>query len=103
MVLRIGGKLALASSVCAIATAAQASETTTYTFDALGRIVAVNSTGTVNNGIATSLGYDPAGNRAASTVAGARGSSPPPPPTTRSADTAARSATSTTLGRGAAV
>lgn len=42
---------------------ATASETRTYTYDALGRLVAVQSAGTINDGDANSLCYDPAGNR----------------------------------------
>jgi hypothetical protein len=54
--------------VCA---AASASETITYSCDALGRLLATNSSGSVNNGLATSIGYDPAGNRQSYAVAGA--------------------------------
>ncbi len=43
--------------------AAQAGETQTYTYDELGRLTAVQYSGTVNNGQAHSLCYDPAGNR----------------------------------------
>jgi outer membrane biosynthesis protein TonB len=70
----------LAGSGLALATAASASETTTYTYDALGRLVSTSSSGTVNNGLATSVGYDPAGNRSTYTVSGAGGVPPPPPP-----------------------
>src|SRR3954465_10388512 len=73
-------RLFLATSSCALATAALASETTTYTYDALGRLVATTSSGTVNNGLATSIAYDPAGNRSNYTVSGAAGGGPPPPP-----------------------
>jgi hypothetical protein len=73
-------RLLLATSAAAVAVGVQASETTTYQYDALGRLVAVTSSGTVNNGIATSIGYDPAGNRSGYTVSGAAGASPPPPP-----------------------
>jgi hypothetical protein len=40
-----------------------AGETQVYTYDALGRLTAVQYSGTVNNGQAHSLCYDPAGNR----------------------------------------
>jgi len=43
--------------------AAQAGETQTYTYDELGRLTAVQYSGTVNNGQAHSLCYVPAGNR----------------------------------------
>jgi YD repeat-containing protein len=75
-----GVGLCLATSLVALTAAAQASETTTYTYDALGRLTATSSTGTVNNGVATSVGYDPAGNRSNYAVTGAGGGAPPPPP-----------------------
>lgn len=59
-----GNKLALAAAGLALAPAAQANETITYTYDALGRLVAAQHSGTVNNGRADSLCYDAAGNRA---------------------------------------
>ncbi|HEY0313558.1 MAG TPA: Ig-like domain-containing protein [Allosphingosinicella sp.] len=56
----------------------------TYSYDALGRLVATSSSGTVNNGLTTGIAYDPAGNRSCYTVAGAAtgtgGSCTPPPP-----------------------
>ena len=70
----------LATSLFALATAALAGETTTYTYDGRGRLKATSSTGTVNNGVATTIGYDAAGNRSSYTVTGAGGSAPPPPP-----------------------
>jgi hypothetical protein len=76
----VAARLFLATSSCALATAAMASETTTYTYDALGRLVATSSSGTVNNGLATGIAYDPAGNRSNYTVTGAAGGTPPPPP-----------------------
>lgn len=51
-----------------------ASETVTYTYDALGRLVATSHSGGVNNGLQTGVSYDPAGNRSNYTVSG----SPPP-------------------------
>ena len=51
----VAAKLLLASSSCALATAALASETITYSYDALGRLVATSSSGSVNNGLATSM------------------------------------------------
>jgi YD repeat-containing protein len=62
-----GARLLLATSSLALATVAQAGVTTTYTYDALGRLVAVATTDEVNQW--TSLGYDPAGNRTTSTTA----------------------------------
>ena len=62
-------------------TAAQATETVTYTYDARGRVVAVTHSGTVNNGIVTSYStsnsaptntpYDKADNRTQVTTTGA--------------------------------
>lgn len=40
-----------------------AGETKTYTYDALGRLVVVRNTGTVNNNQIRSFCYDKAGNR----------------------------------------
>ena len=67
-----GDMLALAA-VALAAGAAAANETVTYRYDALGRLVAVQHSGTANNGRANSLCYDPAGNRSVyrSSAAGA--------------------------------
>lgn len=54
--------------------AASAGETVTYTYDELGRLVAVSSTGTVNDGVSVSTQFDPAGNRNSHAVTG--GSTP---------------------------
>jgi hypothetical protein len=70
----------LATSLCALGTAAQGGETVAYSYDSLGRLVATSSSGTVNNGLATSLSYDSAGNRLCYRVAGTAGPCPPPPP-----------------------
>lgn len=67
----------LAVSATALASAAMAAETTIYTYDALGRLTATSSSGSVNNGLATSVGYDPAGNRTGYSVGGAGGTPPP--------------------------
>lgn len=53
---------------------ALANETTTYSYDALGRLVGVASSGTVNNGQAVSVSFDAAGNRTNYTMTGAGGS-----------------------------
>ena len=53
----------LALGAAALADAAAANEVQTYSYDELGRLVAVQYSGTVNNGQAHSLCYDPAGNR----------------------------------------
>jgi YD repeat-containing protein len=64
---------------------AQAEETITYAYDALGRLIALNSSGSVNNGRAVTIGYDVAGNRMNFTATGngsGSGGDPDPPPQT---------------------
>lgn len=51
--------------------AASADETVTYSYDELGRLVAVSATGTVNNGQSASTIHDPVGNRTNHMLAGA--------------------------------
>ncbi len=57
---------ALAVLVCLLllGAAAFAAETITYTYDARGRLIQVNRTGTVNNNVVTNYTYDKADNRA---------------------------------------
>lgn len=59
-------------SLCAVGAAADAyaASTTTYTYDALGRLVQANTTGSVNNGAQMSTTYDPADNRVTYQVTG---------------------------------
>lgn len=64
-------------SALALASAAEAGETVTFSYDALGRLTATASSGTVNNGVATGIAYDPAGNRSAYNVSGAGSSGGP--------------------------
>ena len=68
--------LGAAAGALAAGGAAQASETVTYTYDALGRLIAVSTSGGPNDGQAVGTCYDPAGNR--STYAVATGTPPPP-------------------------
>lgn len=49
--------------VLLLGSAAYASETIAYTYDALGRLVQVSRSGTVNNGASAAYNYDPANNR----------------------------------------
>lgn len=61
---------------CALAavlasTAAAASETITYSYDARGRLKQVAHSGSVNNGATTTYGHDKADNRTAKTTTGA--------------------------------
>lgn len=66
-------RTALALAALTASTALPASETITYTYDALGRLVNASTSGTVNNGLTTSTAYDPAGNRSSRTVSGGSG------------------------------
>lgn len=61
---------------------AQASETTSYTYDALGRLIAVSTSGGPNNGLNIGTAYDPAGNRTNYSAGGAPPGSPPASPPT---------------------
>jgi YD repeat-containing protein len=47
-----------------------AAETISYTYDALGRLVATTKSGTINNGVTTNITLDAAGNRTNYQVAG---------------------------------
>lgn len=66
-------KLALLLSAAGLATAAAAlaGETLTYRYDARGRLVKVERTGSVNNGVTVNYSYDKANNRTNKTVSGA--------------------------------
>jgi uncharacterized protein involved in exopolysaccharide biosynthesis len=65
-----------AVALIAAAAAATASETITYKYDARGRLIEVNHTGSVNNNVVTNYVYDKADNRQTKTTTG----SPNPPP-----------------------
>ena len=69
--------LVLLASLGFVAAPALAGETTTYSYDALGRLTGSSSTGTVNNGLNTAIQYDAAGNRTNYTVTGSANNSPP--------------------------
>ena len=66
---------ALAIAAAAAAAAAMASETITYSYDARGRLVKVQRSGTVNNNVVANYSYDKADNRTNVNV-----TSPNPPP-----------------------
>ena len=70
---RISALAAIGAAIAA--TAAWAAETITYTYDARGRLIKVERTGTVNNGVKAEYKYDKAQNRTNVTV-----TSPNPPP-----------------------
>ena len=57
------GKIAVVAVLTAAAVAALASETITYTYDARGRLVKVERSGTVNNNVKAEYKYDKADNR----------------------------------------
>lgn len=61
--------LLLLLTACALPV--HASETTTYSYDALGRLVSSVHSGTVNNGLTTTTTFDAASNRTNQTVTGA--------------------------------
>ena len=67
---------AILISLLLLGAAAYATETITYTYDARGRLVQVNRTGTVNNNVVSNYSYDKANNRTNKTTTG----SPNPPP-----------------------
>lgn len=65
----------LTGAALAAAFGAQAAETINYTYDARGRLIQVNRTGTVNNNVVTNYTIDKADNRLNKTTTG----SPNPP------------------------
>lgn len=67
-----------------VSSAGYAAETTTYTYDALGRLTASSRSGGANSGVNASTTYDSAGNRTNYTVNGIV-----PPPTISIADASA--------------
>lgn len=66
------GLLALAALAAAAtaAASASASETIAYSYDARGRLVSVQHSGSVNGGVATAYSYDKADNRTLKTTSG---------------------------------
>lgn len=68
--------LLAAGSAVVAASAAMAAETIAYSYDARGRLVRVERSGTVNNNVTTNYSHDKADNRVAKTTTG----SPNPPP-----------------------
>jgi len=75
---RVLRSLVCAFLACAYGSAAAATETITYTYDAKGRLIKVERTGTVNNGVTTQYTHDKADNRSNVTVTGSPNSTPPP-------------------------
>ena len=73
----VRARLVLAAMTVALIPAiAAATETITYTYDAKGRLVKVERSGSVNNGVKAEYTHDKANNRTNVTVSG----SPNPPP-----------------------
>jgi hypothetical protein len=68
--------LLLAAGTIVAASAAMAAETIVYSYDAKGRLVKVERSGTVNNNVTGNYSHDKADNRTNVTVTG----SPNPPP-----------------------
>lgn len=66
-ILIVGALIGWCGAACA------QSATTTFTYDALGRIVTVSTAGGPASGENTTITYDPAGNRVNHTVAGVPG------------------------------
>ena len=56
-------KILLVSAIAVAAAGALASETITYSYDARGRLVKVERSGTVNNNVTANYSYDKADNR----------------------------------------
>jgi hypothetical protein len=69
--------MAIALAGAAMAAAASAAETIVYRYDARGRLVRVERSGSVNNNVATNYSFDKADNRLAKTTTGS--TNPPPP------------------------
>lgn len=64
-------------TVAAIPALAYAAETVTYTYDAKGRLVKVERSGAVNNGVKAEYAHDKANNRTNVTVSGSANLPPP--------------------------
>jgi RHS Repeat len=68
--------LTLATMILIIPNAAHGAETTTYSYDARGRLIKVIRTGTVNNNVQIVYTHDKANNRKTVVVTGSANSSP---------------------------
>ena len=76
--LAVKAGLVLAAAVCAAIAPALAGETVKYSYDAKGRLVRVERSGSANDGVKTEYKHDKADNRFKVIVTGS--SNPPPPP-----------------------
>jgi hypothetical protein len=63
--------------LAAIPAVAIAAETINYSYDAKGRLVKVERSGTVNNNVVTNYAFDKADNRTTKTTTGSPNSGPP--------------------------
>jgi hypothetical protein len=63
--------------VAVIPAIAVANETVNYSYDAKGRLVKVERSGTVNNGVVTNYTFDKADNRVLKNTSGSPNSGPP--------------------------
>lgn len=70
MMPRASGMAIVIAGILGFADVASAQETTTYTYDALGRVISVYRSGGPINGTASSYTYDAASNRTNVTVSG---------------------------------
>ena len=68
---------ALLIALLLTSSAASATETVTYSYDARGRLIQVARTGTVNNGVTTAYQLDKADNRTSKATAGSPNPGPP--------------------------
>ncbi|HEX8064069.1 MAG TPA: hypothetical protein VF535_12750 [Allosphingosinicella sp.] len=76
--MRWANRWAILTGAAALAAAsAMAAETIVYRYDARGRVVRVERSGTVNNNVVTAYTFDKADNRVAKTTTGS--ANPPPP------------------------
>ena len=69
--------LLAAGAAVVAASAAMAAETIVYRYDARGRVIRVERSGTVNNNVVTNYAFDKADNRTAKSTTGS--ANPPPP------------------------
>ena len=67
----------IAAGIAAVPALAIANETITYRYDAKGRLVRIERSGTINNNVATNYSFDRADNRLGKTTTGSPNSGPP--------------------------
>lgn len=70
-------RILLAVAFVAVMPVASAAETIIYTYDAKGRLVKVERSGTVNNGVKAEYTHDKSNNRTNVKVTGSPNSTPP--------------------------